>query len=229
MTRSRLATRSGGVVGELGGARNRCRNCGRQTWTGAGGRLYAFCSASCFERYPIDACASMATRDLVRIVSLVRPKAVTDTISSREELEKEAIAVIREAAGNTINLNPDGLVPSLIATRRGANKQSYNAARVEPEGPAPVKALAAERAYVLARGGGTHFSGGYASLPPGLAAKMAGSIVKELPSEAMETLAGMLGDGSDARRLIAQLGGPQAAEAHDRVFAPQLPGKKVEP
>lgn len=198
-------------------------------WTSAGAHLNAFCSVSCFERYPIDACASMATRDLVRIVSLRRTEAAAKAITSREELEREAIAVLREEAGNTVNLNPDGLVPSLMATRRGADRQPYNRERVEPEGPAPVKALAAERAYVLARGGGAHLSGGYASLPAGLAAKMAGSIVKELPAAAMETLAGMLGDGTEARQLIAQLGGPKAAEAHDKVFAPQLPGRKVEP
>src|SRR5271154_1132151 len=157
MSQRGLARRSG-TVGELRGARNRCRNCGRQAWTAAGGRLYAFCSVSCFERYPIDACASMAIHDLVRIVSLRRSEAEAKRVSSREELEKAAIAILRDETADTMNLNPEGLVPSLIATRRGANKQPYNRDRVEPEGPAPVKALAAERAYVLARGGGTHFS-----------------------------------------------------------------------
>ena len=195
--------------------------------TGAGGRLYVFCSLSCFERYPLDACASMATRDLVYLVSTRRSKAVTDGIKTRQELEAVAVAVIREDPADIMNLNPKGHVPSFIATRRGADKsRSYPAERVEPEGVAPVKALAAERAYILARGGGTHFlpesKGGYPAMAPELAATMAGSIMKELPKEAMETLAGMLGDGGDARRLMAQLGGPQAAEAHDRVFAPQL-------
>jgi len=64
--------------------------------------------------------------------------------------------------------------------------------------------------------------GGFPSMAPELAATMAGSIMNELPVEAMEILASMLGDGTSARRLMARLGGPQAAEAHDRVFAPQL-------
>ena len=199
--------------------------------TGAGGRLYVFCSLSCFERYPLDACASMATRDLVYLVSMRRLKSVTDGIKTRQELEAMAVAVLREEQADIMDLNPKGCVPSLIATRRGADKsRSYPTDRVEPDGAAPVKALAAERAYILARGGGTHMlpesKGGYASMAPDLAASMAGAIVRELPSEAMETLAGMLGDGTDARRLMAQLGGPQAAEAHDRVFAPQLGTQK---
>jgi hypothetical protein len=195
--------------------------------TGAGGRLYVFCSLSCFERYPLDACASMATRDLVYLVSTRRPKTVTDGIKTRQDLEAVAVAVIREEAADVMNLNPKGHVPALIATRRGADKsRSYPAERVEPEGVAPVKALAAERAYILALGGGTHMLpeslGGFPSMAPELAATMAGSIMNELPGEAMETLANMLGDGTNARKLMAQLGGPQAAEAHDRVFAPQL-------
>lgn len=211
------------AVGEIVGARNRCRNCGRQMTTIAGGRLVVFCSVSCFERYPIDACASMATRDLVCVVSMRRPKSVTDAISTRQELEATAVAVLREEPGRVMNLNPDGFIPSWIVTRQGADRESYNAEQVEPKGPAPVKALAAERAYILALGGGRHLQpDGYASLPPGLAASMAGSIIRELPCEAMETLAGMLGDGKDAKQLMKQLGGPPAAEAHDRVFAPQL-------
>jgi hypothetical protein len=207
-----LAKRSGGIVGEVVGARSRCRNCGRPMMTRPGSRLNAFCSVSCFERYPLDACASMATIDLVRLVARRRTKAVTDAISTRQELEAMAVAVLREETDGMVNLNPDGFVPYWMATRRGADKLPYDKTRVEPEGSAPVKALAAERAYVLARGGGTHLrlQGGYASMEPQDAAGMARLIVGELPPEAMNTLAGMLGDGQEVKRLLT---GPVPSEA----------------
>ena len=199
--------------------------------SGPGDGIVAFCCVTRFERYPEGACASMAMRDLAHLVSLRRPRSVTNKIPTRRALEEIAVAVLREEPDDKMNLNPDGFIPSWIATRRGADKaKSYNSRRVEAEGPAPVMALAAERAYILARAGGTLLGpfrdrrgpGGYASLPADSAAAMASSILRELPAEALELVAGMLGSGPDAKDTLALLGGPQAAEAHDRVFGPQI-------
>jgi len=219
------------VVGQIWGSRNRCRNCGRATIAEPGHGIQAFCCVTCFERYPVDACASLAMRDLAFLVSSHRPKSVTDAIRTCEDLEAAAVAVLRESRQERLNLNPDGFIPSWIVTRRGADRaRSFNAHRVEPEGPPAVRALAVERAYILARGGGSDMEarGGYLSLPPDTAAGMASLIIRELPREALEALAGMLGSGADTRRLLADLGGADAAEAHDRAFA-QRPKAKVLP